>query len=98
MNLFDAVERFSDQESCIEHLEHVRWGNPQCSHCESDRVAPKREGDKVGRWNIFVSPVSMFYLERFFKAHRYHFRSGLWLSFLWEMQRKVCQVVNLHDI
>jgi transposase-like protein len=59
MNLFDAVERFSDQESCIEHLEHVRWGNhPQCPHCESERVAPKREGDKVGRWNCHLCKSS----------------------------------------
>lgn len=59
MTLFDAVERFSDQESCIEHLEHVRWGNqPQCPHCESDRVAPKREGDKVGRWNCHLCKSS----------------------------------------
>ena len=42
MNLFDAVERFSDQESCIKHLEAVRWGeHPQCPHCESDRVCTK---------------------------------------------------------
>ena len=52
MNLFDAVARFSDQESCIKHLEDVRWeGNPECPYCESDRVAPKKEGDKIGRWN-----------------------------------------------
>jgi transposase-like protein len=52
MNVFDAVERFSDQESCIKHLETIRWGGkPKCPYCESDHVAPKQEGDKVGRWN-----------------------------------------------
>ncbi len=39
MNLFDAVERFSDQESCIEHLETVRWGDhPEYPYCESKGV------------------------------------------------------------
>ena len=52
MNLFDAVARFSDQQSCISHLEAIRWGDsPECPHCESDRVAPKNETDKIGRWN-----------------------------------------------
>ena len=48
MNVFDAVERFSDQESCIKHLETIRrGGKPKCPYCESDHVAPKQEGDKV---------------------------------------------------
>ena len=52
MNLFDVASRFSDQESCIKHLEDVRWaGNLECPHCESNNVAPKNEGDKIGRWN-----------------------------------------------
>ena len=52
MNVFDAVERFSDQESCIKHLEAIRWGGkPECPYCESDRVAPKRVHGKTGRWN-----------------------------------------------
>ena len=52
MNLFDAIERFSDQEACIKHLEEVRWdGHPECPYCENDRVAPKQERAKIGRWN-----------------------------------------------
>ena len=59
MNLFDAVERFSDQESCIKHLEAVRWGeHPQCPHCESDHVAPKREHGRTGRWNCHLCKSS----------------------------------------
>lgn len=49
MNLIDVFERFPDQESCIEHLERVRWrGTPVCPHCDSVSVKRKRE-DGVGR-------------------------------------------------
>lgn len=51
-DLFSVMEQFSTPESCIEHLQKVRWGDtPKCPHCDSDRVAPKRETDKTGRWN-----------------------------------------------
>lgn len=59
MNLFDAVARFSDQESCIEHLEAVRWkGKPKCPYCESKRVAPKQVHGKKGRWNCHACKSS----------------------------------------
>lgn len=59
MNLFDIMERFSTHESCIEHLEKVRWGNdPKCPHCESERVARKREAGKMGRWNCHLCKSS----------------------------------------
>ena len=54
MNLIDVFERFPDQESCIEHLEHVRWrGTPYCPHCGSINIKRKKEyGEgRVGRWN-----------------------------------------------
>lgn len=52
MNLFNIFQRFPNQESCIEHLEAVRWGDrPSCPHCGSVNVARKNEGDRVGRWN-----------------------------------------------
>ena len=52
MNLFDVMERFPSHESCISLLEDVRWGeHPQCPYCESDKVARKKEGGKIGRWN-----------------------------------------------
>lgn len=35
MNLIEVMERFPDQESCIEHLERIRWqGKVICPHCE----------------------------------------------------------------
>ena len=52
MNLFDVMEQFPSHESCISLLEDVRWGeHPQCPYCESDKVARKKEGSKIGRWN-----------------------------------------------
>ena len=52
MNLYRIVEQFPDHESCINYLEDIRWGkHPKCPYCESEHVARKHEGDKIGRWN-----------------------------------------------
>ena len=52
MNLIQVFQRFPDHESCIEHLERVRWNdNPNCPLCESPRVARKADGERIGRWN-----------------------------------------------
>ncbi len=52
MNLIDVFYRFPTQESCIEHLERIRWGNdPYCPHCGCMNIARKSDGDRVGRWN-----------------------------------------------
>ena len=53
MNLIEVMEHFPDQESCIEHLERVRWGNePRCPHCECQNIVRKKESGvgRVGRW------------------------------------------------
>lgn len=54
MNLIEVMERFPDQESCIEHLERVRWRSmPFCPHCGSVDIRRKKEDTegRVGRWN-----------------------------------------------
>lgn len=52
MNLVKVFNKFPTQEACITHLEEARWGDePTCPFCGSDRVARKRENDRVGRWN-----------------------------------------------
>lgn len=59
MNLFDLIERFPDKESCISHIEQVRWdGHPECPYCESDKVARKKESGKIGRWNCYTCQSS----------------------------------------
>ena len=59
MNLFDLIERFPDKESCLSHLEQVRWGeHPECPHCKSDKVARKQERGNVGRWNCYACKSS----------------------------------------
>ena len=48
------MKRFPNQESCIEHLEKIRWGDtPQCAHCGSLKVNSRHETDtgKIGRYN-----------------------------------------------
>ena len=52
MNLITIFSRFPDQESCLEHLERVRWGDdPFCPLCGDHDVAPKADNDRQGRWN-----------------------------------------------
>lgn len=52
MDLIKVFYQFPDNESCLEHLEKVRWGDtPRCPHCSSDKIVPKADGGRVGRWN-----------------------------------------------
>ena len=52
MDLYMIMERFPDHESCINYLEDIRWGkHPKCPYCQSEDVAQKQEGLRIGRWN-----------------------------------------------
>ena len=52
MNLITIFSRFPDQQSCITHLEQIRWPEQAfCPLCGSDHVARKVENEVVGRWN-----------------------------------------------
>ena len=54
MNLIEVMERFPSQESCISHLEQIRWQNgAYCPHCSSVDIVRKKESGigRVGRWN-----------------------------------------------
>ena len=61
MDLLEVMERFPDQEACIEHLEDIRWNDtPTCPHCESKDVAKKKESGvgRVGRWACYECGAS----------------------------------------
>ena len=61
MNLIEVMERFPDQESCIEHLERIRWGGtPVCPHCGCIEVVRKKEDSvgRVGRWHCSACQAS----------------------------------------
>ena len=61
MNLIEVMERFPDQESCIEHLERIRWGDkPVCPHCGCVEVKEKNEDGvgRVGRYNCTACKAS----------------------------------------
>ena len=52
MSLLRTFERFSDQASCLAHLENIRFGDkPFCPLCGGFKVARKSENNRVGRWN-----------------------------------------------
>ena len=55
MNLIEVMQRFPDQESCITHLEKIRWnGEPECPHCKSKKLTHRKHETKtgrIGRWN-----------------------------------------------
>ena len=54
MDLMKVFQRYPDHESCIEHLERVRWhGTPACPLCGATTVARKADGFRVGRWNCY---------------------------------------------
>jgi transposase-like protein len=59
MDLYQIMERFPDHESCINYLEDVRWGkHPKCPYCQSEDVAQKQEGLRIGRWNCHACKSS----------------------------------------
>jgi len=55
MNLIEVMKQFPDQESCIAHLEKIRWkGKPTCPHCTCPDVYKRdheTETGRIGRWN-----------------------------------------------
>lgn len=52
MNLISIFNQFPNQQSCIDHLEAIRWNNdPFCPHCGDHDVARKVEAGRQGRWN-----------------------------------------------
>ncbi len=53
MDLLEVMARFPDQESCIAHLERIRWGDtPYCPRCGASNVAKRTEKveGRIGRW------------------------------------------------
>ena len=59
MSVSTIISRYPDQEACIERLERVRWGDhPTCPKCESQRVTPKADSGRVGRWNCHACHTS----------------------------------------
>jgi len=54
MNLFDIFQKFPTHETCIQHLEQVRFSDdPYCPYCGSIEVGRKDDGDRIGRWNCY---------------------------------------------
>ena len=53
MDLIKVMERFPDQESCIAHLEKMRWkGKPKCPHCESTHVGRTHRNGRRAYWSL----------------------------------------------
>lgn len=43
MNIVKIYKKFPTQESCIRHLEQVRWnGKPTCPYCKSPKQSPMK--------------------------------------------------------
>lgn len=44
MNIVQVYKRFPSQESCIKHMEKVRWnGEPECPYCKSKRQSEMKK-------------------------------------------------------
>lgn len=84
MDLIKVMERFPDQESCIAHLEKIRWkGKPECPHCESSHVGKRTETKegRIGRWNCHVATLlSRSLARRYLLAQKSRYRNGFWRS------------------
>lgn len=48
-NIIDLINRFPDQESCIKHLEHLRWGNEKatCPYCKSQNTKRRKSDIRI---------------------------------------------------
>lgn len=52
MNLITVFQQFPNQQSCIDHLEKIRWPMQAfCPYCGSERTGQKNESNRLGRWN-----------------------------------------------
>ena len=52
MRLLEVMDRFPDQEACIEHLKKIRWcDKPSCTHWGSVDIVRKKESD-IGRIGV----------------------------------------------
>ena len=80
MNLITIFQKFPDQQSCIDHLEGIRWPVVAfCPSCNSERVARKAEKDKVGRWNCHNCTNSFNVLSgTIFQGTHIELQSGSW--------------------
>lgn len=65
VDLIRVFHQFPDHESCLEHLEKVRWGDaPHCPRCNSEKVTRKADGERVGRWNCYKCKSSFNVLSK----------------------------------
>lgn len=50
-SIISIYRRFPTKESCLEHLEKVRWNDePCCPYCKSEKVSKKTEKEQRDRW------------------------------------------------
>jgi len=51
MNIIEIYNKFPNHQTCIEHLEQIRWnGKPKCPYCNSETVSRKKEKNRQDRW------------------------------------------------
>ena len=59
MDIIQVFQRYPTHEACIDHLETVKWnGTPYCPYCNKTDVAPKADGERIGRWNCHTCKSS----------------------------------------
>ncbi len=52
-SIISIYRRFPTKESCLEHLEKVRWKDePCCPYCMSEKVSRKKEIEQRDRWQF----------------------------------------------
>ena len=51
MNILEIINKFPTQESCVKHIENIRFGDePYCLYCGSFKVSRHKEKNRQNRW------------------------------------------------
>ena len=52
MDIFEVMEKFPDEESCVLFLEEKRWKDGVCCiHCGSEHVSRRNKSDLTNGWD-----------------------------------------------
>lgn len=69
MNIIQIYKQFPTEESCLKHLEKVRWeGRPTCPYCKSQNQTPVENGFRY-HCNTCNTPYSVTVQTIFHKTH-----------------------------
>ena len=98
MNLIDVFERFPDQESCIEHLERVKWRSFQSRNRESylfKCIQSYRVYKEIKSFNLVIENLIFSSLSSASRRLSYHvFQSRNRESYLFKFEYRLSNLAD----